>query len=436
MAEAKNARSLERHSLWGSNYVWLLLGCLLTVLAMLGHQYLPEKRLELVHAATVAYLYSDDQNQVDWVSMEELKWRCEIPNPHREAFCGFQIYLGGDSHQGVDMSHYTHLKLDLEYSGGSSYLRYFFRNHESGFSDPDNMETDKFMQSQIAVDFLASGLTIGLDEFYVAEWWLSDFEVPRKLSGPSFHNVTAVGIDLAYPAAAGDHLAQLHSAELVGEWVAREHWYAGLMAVWIVSLSFLGVVRLVQLRQRVLLERERRTRMAMKNRKLRHESDQFRELSQRDQLTGLLNRHGATAAIERLFSESDTALSLMVVDIDHFKLLNDNYGHDAGDQVLSKLGELLRTSIRQSDFAARWGGEEFVILLPNTLESDAEAIAEKLRVKIGKLTYSALPDKRVTVSMGVGERRVGEAYNELFQRVDRALYRAKETGRNQVCRAS
>lgn len=435
MDQAGNIKPQAIKTLWRSGYFWLLLGCVATLVAMLGYDYLPEKRRQLVHSNTVAYVYADERNQVEWVDMEKLKWRCRINDSHSHAYCGFQIYLGGDTHQGQNLKDYSSIEVDLDYEGASSYLRYYFRNREPGFSDPERTETDKFMLAQIAVDFLSAGLKIDMGEFYVAEWWLSEYQVPRELSAPNFEHVTAFGIDVSYPAMPGEHLIQLHSAELVGDLFAREQWYAGIILAWLVVLGSLGSVRLIQLRRSVVRERQRLAELALHNLELRDQSDRFRELSLRDQLTGLLNRHGMIEAIEQLFVDPDRPLSLLVLDLDHFKSVNDRFGHDVGDRVLAKLGALLSSSTRQSDFAARWGGEEFVLLLPETDEIAIRAIADKLRDLIAETAFEALPGERVTVSVGAGARRRKETYHELFLRVDKALYRAKDQGRNRVVMA-
>lgn len=432
MDQAGTTKPQPIKSLWRSGYFWLLLGCVATLVAMLGYDYLPEKRRQLVHTGTVAYIYADERNQVDWLDMERLKWRCRINDSHANAYCGFQIYLASDRQQGEDLRDYSSIELDLDYEGTSSYLRYYARNREPGFSDPENIQTDKFLLTQIAVDFLPAGLTIGLDEFYVAEWWLSEYQVPRELSAPSFEHVTALGIDVAVPITSGDHLFQLHSAELVGDLFERDQWYAGIIVAWLGVLGSVGSFRLIQLRRSVVRERQRLAEMALHNSELRDQSNRFRELSHRDQLTGLLNRHGMVEAIEQLFADPDRVLSLLVLDIDHFKSINDRYGHDVGDRILARLGARLLSHTRQSDYAARWGGEEFVLLLPDTEEAAAASLADKLRELIAETRFEVLPGHQVTVSIGVGGRRRSEAYHELFRRVDKALYRAKDQGRNRV----
>ncbi|MDP2227663.1 MAG: diguanylate cyclase [Moraxellaceae bacterium] len=167
---------------------------------------------------------------------------------------------------------------------------------------------------------------------------------------------------------------------------------------------------------------------------VRRYQDRLERLASHDSLTGSLNRQAfelVFSSFMREASRSKTPLSAVLFDVDHFKLINDRHGHLAGDDVLRKLAELVRTSLRQSDVVARWGGEEFMILLTDCSEEKAMALAETLRTVIANHEFG---DDRVTVSMGVSAYRDGEDETVFFSRLDKAMYAAKAGGRNQVCR--
>ncbi|MCF8088895.1 MAG: diguanylate cyclase [Desulfotignum sp.] len=152
-----------------------------------------------------------------------------------------------------------------------------------------------------------------------------------------------------------------------------------------------------------------------------------------DALTGIFNRmkfNGSlTNEIQRAQRYS-TPLSLIIFDIDHFKRVNDSYGHLAGDAVLKNLTQLVVSTLRETDIFARWGGEEFVIQTPETTLDGAIKLAEKLRSKIETHDFSE-PEK-ITTSFGVTTLKKGDNTISLINRADEALYRAKEGGRNQV----
>lgn len=154
-----------------------------------------------------------------------------------------------------------------------------------------------------------------------------------------------------------------------------------------------------------------------------------------DKLTGLLNR----AKIDDMLlkeayrsSRYDTHLSLILIDIDFFKTVNDEFGHHVGDTVLQEFSALIRNHIRQEDILGRWGGEEFMVICPETSLQGAFDMAEHLRKLVEEYTFTGAGKK--TASFGIVEYRHGEGINELFERVDQALYEAKSLGRNRsVC---
>lgn len=159
---------------------------------------------------------------------------------------------------------------------------------------------------------------------------------------------------------------------------------------------------------------------------------QLQEFATTDQLTKLFNRHYLNDAAVQAISNAQRhkhPLSLFVVDLDHFKDVNDQYGHDRGDDVLSDVGDLLKRTSRDSDIAARFGGEEFVMLLPQCSTEDAQQKAEQFRLALEALRPGGLP---VTASIGVAGLEADMDFKALFKRADEALYAAKEGGRNYV----
>jgi two-component system, cell cycle response regulator len=165
------------------------------------------------------------------------------------------------------------------------------------------------------------------------------------------------------------------------------------------------------------------------------------ELANTDALTGLLNRRAFMDRMEQETSRSQrdkTSLSMIMTDIDHFKNINDTYGHQAGDLVLRKFAATLSSSLRSYDFIGRYGGEEFVTCLPGADESQARSVAERMRRQIEEME-TTLPDAsqsvRITASFGISSfaAESGENFDSLIKRADDALYRAKKEGRNRVC---
>lgn len=154
-----------------------------------------------------------------------------------------------------------------------------------------------------------------------------------------------------------------------------------------------------------------------------------------DSLTGLPNRRSLDDALKRMIAQASRAmqpLALVQIDLDHFKQINDTFGHEKGDSVLAGFGALLRSSLRASDFAARFGGEEFVLVLPDTDRQGALLLAEKLRRNVHALRAEGV-DRRVTCSMGVAVFPDDAGDDEMLMRLsDRALYASKQNGRDRV----
>ncbi len=155
-------------------------------------------------------------------------------------------------------------------------------------------------------------------------------------------------------------------------------------------------------------------------------------MAQCDPLTGLWNRRAFEVIAEtqqQIARREERPLSLLIVDIDRFKRINDEHGHQRGDEVLKAIAELLTSQFRKVDAVCRIGGEEFVVVLNDADQDRALALAEKLRQRLEEATLSDLP---VTASFGVATHRDGDNVRSMLSRADQALYRAKEAGRNRV----
>ena len=165
----------------------------------------------------------------------------------------------------------------------------------------------------------------------------------------------------------------------------------------------------------------------------RDTADEMRTLAHTDALTGLANRRAAQEVLGREVARAaryDRDLAVLMLDLDRFKVLNDTYGHPVGDRLLVALAERLRAHVRASDVVARWGGEEFVVVAPETAMPFSRQLGEQLRVQIEKDPF--LGGHRITVSVGVASFCEGDDVDALIARSDAALYQAKESGRNRV----
>jgi diguanylate cyclase (GGDEF)-like protein len=159
----------------------------------------------------------------------------------------------------------------------------------------------------------------------------------------------------------------------------------------------------------------------------------YERLAVTDRLTGLSNRRGAEAVLKREMLRArryGLSLSVVLFDVDHFKRINDTHGHSVGDHVLRQVARGIAGQVRETDLAARWGGEEFIVLLANTGLESAHICAERIRRTVSMM--STPTGEPVTISGGAVQMQSGETITDLLGRADELLYRAKREGRNRV----
>lgn len=170
---------------------------------------------------------------------------------------------------------------------------------------------------------------------------------------------------------------------------------------------------------------------------LKNELEQLRELVQTDQMTGAFNRRGLDEIFKREAARADRnaqSLAVVLVDLDNFKQINDNLGHQYGDRVLTNLVTVAKETLRPTDIVARFGGEEFVILLPDVEIEEALTIIHRLQNNLAKNSSLQVNNQSmsITLSAGIALRSFGEHQNSVISRADKALYQAKRTGKNRA----
>jgi diguanylate cyclase len=174
-----------------------------------------------------------------------------------------------------------------------------------------------------------------------------------------------------------------------------------------------------------------RARLHERNVELRIALDRIQELANRDGLTGIFNRRRLMQLLESE-AASDAPFSICILDVDHFKTVNDVFGHQAGDEVLRRIATVIERDLRRGDVFGRYGGEEFMLMLPGATAAGAEAKIERLREQVATLAFPDLGPISITLSGGIAEHRPGENLGATISRADAALYGAKAAGRNQL----
>ena len=194
------------------------------------------------------------------------------------------------------------------------------------------------------------------------------------------------------------------------------------------------------IRERFQALTEHSKQMEQEAQQLTTKLEEQRQKALLDPLTGLANRAAWSERSELEYARiqrKDSSLLLSIIDIDHFKRINDNYGHLAGDKVLRLIAQELKKRLRKTDFIARFGGEEYAILLPDTLLNEGYRLIDELRLAIEACPFHFRGEPvTITFSAGIGQISTNESLDQAFERIDQALYAAKDAGRNQVAKAS
>lgn len=367
------------------------------------------------------------------IDAENFEWRCELREGSRFPYCGFEILFNPDRQNGLDLSGYDQVKIWLDYKGPGESVRFYLRNFDPLYSKPGDNSSTKYNQVEFSTELLDRPVELALDDFFVANWWIQARKVPPKLSHPQFNNVVVFEVQTGNGAPLGTHEFKLNRLEFTGSGTSTQLWYQVILAVWLGAAILYLSGRVLFQGQELKKRRQRERELEEINVLLDTRGKELEEMTKKDALTGAFNRQGVEEAMTLGLAESRRAnkpLSIIILDVDFFKKINDQHGHAVGDRILMGLSELVQGNIRSEDQFARWGGEEFVLVCRNTPVEQAFQLADKLRQLIAN--YQFEDDLQVTASLGVASLASWESLDQLFVRADEALYEAKASGRNCV----
>lgn len=411
----------------------------LTVLALVFERQILRTSLILDASDGLLAVYDDagtgGKTDSEILDPDAVTWRCNLAGGARYSYCGFELIFDPQRQEGLDLSQYDKIRLWMDYDGPTETIRLYLRNYDPDYSIPGRNDSTKYNQVEFDRERLKGEgpVNFSIKDFFVANWWFQQYRLPPELTHPQFDNIVVLEVQTGLTPVLGEHRFRLEKVEFVGQIVPSERWYLGIMATWLlVALSFLAV-RVWRLKREVSRKSRRERELVAVNRLLDRRGRALEERAKKDPLTGAFNREGIEEAIKRgvlAFRRSKEPLSLVFLDVDHFKAVNDNHGHGVGDQILSGLASLVQKHVRGTDGFARWGGEEFALVCPNTGLAEATNLAEKLRGLLDGEQFGT--PVSITVSFGVATLKDGEGVEALFHRADEALYLAKELGRNRV----
>ena len=359
----------------------------------------------------------------------------ELREGYAYPYAGVKIFLGDGKTRGNDLSHYDSIFVWVKPRGEGT-VRLYMRGYDSAFYRQDDETSLKFNE----VEFFPLEETYPAvfvpQEFRVASWWVAQNEINVHKARVDLSNIPLIEIQTGTNAPLGYGTLEIRGLCFKGKKIAKVDLVTILVTIWFVTFLIILVIRFFDYSRERVANKRKQEELEKNLAALQIEKSEYEKSSKEDPLTGCLNRAGFSSILLREqenLSKNGCPVSFVMLDIDHFKDVNDTYGHSVGDEVLVNLTRLIRDKIRNTDALVRWGGEEFVILCGDTPIQNAQFLAEKLRVAIEGATL--IKQQQVTCSFGIAEMIPGEDPKKLFERADKALYSAKEGGRNRVVSA-
>ena len=359
---------------------------------------------------------------------------CDLRAGYEWAFCEMRLEFAQAPH-GIDLSRYDSMRLWVTATGPEAQqrVRIYVRNFDPRYSRVGVAESQKVDQLIYEPSQYPAGYEVPLSRFTVSQWWIDEHPMTLDLEAPDFRNATQIAFSTGPKVEPGRHAIRIQRIELSGKLIPASTFRLGIIAVWMLSVFVYLVLDSLLKRKQLRLSAASQNSLQRLNESLRLETRSLVEIARTDPLTGALNRKGLADELMRLvrLGEGQTfPMTLVFIDIDHFKRINDAHGHATGDQVIRGLAQVVRAAVQRDDLFARWGGEEFLLVFRDTPGVKGRVIAERLRERIATATWA--DGLHVTCSFGVAEWHRGEDLNDGIRRADEAMYRAKQHGRDRV----
>ena len=360
----------------------------------------------------------------------------ELKEGYAYPYAGVKILLGDGKTKGLDISHYDSIFVWIKPRGEGT-VRLYMRGYDATFYRPDDESSLKFNEIEFFPLEETYPAVFVPQEFRVASWWVAHNEINVHKARVDLSNVPLIEIQTGTNAPLGYGTLEIKGLCFKGKKIRKDDLYVALVGLWFITFFVILVIRMFDYSRERAANKKKREELEKNLKALEIEKSEYEKSSKEDALTGCLNRAGFSSVLTREqenLSKTGSPVSFIMLDIDHFKNINDTYGHSVGDEVLVNLTKLIQGKIRNTDALVRWGGEEFVILCSDTPIQNAQFLAEKLRVAIEK--HKIISQQQITCSFGIAEMVPDEDPKKLFERADKALYASKENGRNRVTSAT
>jgi len=406
-----------------------------TVVLLVWHHYGMEKIVDLTDGRYRVGI--EDDRQANGASVGRLERRgrdilmhCALKTAYQYPYCKLTVTLQATG-DGLDLSDFSHFTVDAVYGGkGTAKINLLVVNAEEGFTRPDRWESYKINELNNLAVTPDGPVVAPIKWFAVAPWWKDIAHPPLEHSYVRMDNVNRIEITNSAGTADGDFTVTIRSVKVHGKLVSTGTLLTVLIGLWIFAAVSFPTVTAVLLRRQLQASGTALALLTQVNKALELETRELAGQAHIDPLTGVLNRQGLRAELIGTSALLTAPVSVIFIDIDHFKRINDTHGHDVGDEVLRKFAHVIGSSLRPSDRLVRWGGEEFLIICPVTDVYQANLVAESLRTGLHGQAWPA--GLAVTASFGVAQHADGEDFGVVIKRADSELYGAKANGRDRV----
>lgn len=335
---------------------------------------------------------------------------------------GMKFLVGKTATSGIDLSGYDSIKVWLKSTDPNNTVKIIFKTFNRAYSIENDPVSLKYNEIEYKPTADRYPFSFAVKDLSVPSWWVGQRHISIENIRMDVSNVVELEIPTGSTHKLGKASMELVKVELTGKWIRSDRLYQIILALWVSGAVFLLILRF-------------RSLLGL-NKDLQIRSEQLRSMAEHDQLTKALNRMGMRNKLidlRQLPPEHSLPITIIMMDLDHFKMINDTHGHAIGDEVLIAFAKRVQEKIRSRDLLIRWGGEEFVVFCLNTHLAQGLGLAEKLRLSLSQ--DPIYPEIAVTVSCGVAVSQTWE-FARIIEKADQALYKAKTQGRNQVCHVS
>lgn len=298
------------------------------------------------------------------------------------------------------------------------------RNFEPTISTKEDTTSRKYNEALLSVSNEIKKVRVKSDQFLVPTWWKQRYRVKGDAAYPSFKNVEWFEFSTHGDVGSGEF--EIRSVKCSGNWINAAVLDKALLWTWLGGVLVGVVYRMIKLKRKLNEKTASAMELLQYNNLLIFESATYHELARRDPLTGLFNRYGLEGKFEELSVAGGFAYALILFDLDNFKQVNDAYGHCYGDRVLFDVARTVKAKMGKSDIVARWGGDEFLLILNGRSLKEAKDFAEEIRQSVMN------SDLEYTCSFGISKSEAGVSFESTLRQADGALYDSKNNGRNAI----